>query len=43
MVMSIESFKKRGQLIKLKAKLALAEQSRLSRESMVSLENAKKH
>ena len=42
MVMSIEAFEKREQLLKLKTKLALAEQSRLSGESTVSLENAKK-
>lgn len=41
-VMSIEAFEKREQLLKLKAKLAMAEQSRLSGEPTVSLEDAKK-
>jgi prevent-host-death family protein len=41
-VMSIEAFEKREQLLKLKAKLAIAEQSRLSGEPTVSLEDAKK-
>lgn len=41
-VMSIEAFEKREQLLKLKAKLAIAEQSRLSGESTVSLEDARK-
>ncbi len=41
-VMSIEAFEKRDQLLKLKAKLAMAEQSRLSGEPTVSLEDAKK-
>ncbi len=41
-VMSIEAFEKREQLLKLKAKLAMAERSRLSGEPTVSLEDAKK-
>ncbi len=41
-VMSIEAFEKREQLLMLKAKLAMAEQSRLSGEPTVSLEDAKK-
>lgn len=41
-VMSIEAFEKREQLLKLKAKIAIAEQSRLSGESTVSLEDAKR-
>jgi PHD/YefM family antitoxin component YafN of YafNO toxin-antitoxin module len=41
-VMSIEAFEKREQLLKLKTKLAIAERSRLSGESTVSLEEAKK-
>lgn len=41
-VMSIEAFEKREQLLRLKAKLAMAEQSRLSGEPTVSLEDAKK-
>jgi len=41
-VMSIEAFEKREQLLKLKAKLVMAEQSRLSGEPTISLEEAKK-
>lgn len=41
-VMSIEAFEKREQLLKLKYKLAVAEKSRLSGEPAVSLEEAKK-
>jgi len=41
-VMSIEAFEKREQLLKLKAKLAIAEKSRLSEEPTVSLEKARK-
>jgi prevent-host-death family protein len=41
-VMSIEAFEKREQLFRLKAKLEMAEQSRLSGEPTVSLEDAKK-
>ncbi|HEX9061690.1 MAG TPA: type II toxin-antitoxin system Phd/YefM family antitoxin [Clostridia bacterium] len=41
-VMSIEAFEKREQLLKLKSKLAMAEKSRLSGEPTVSLEDAKK-
>lgn len=41
-VMSIEAFEKREQLLKLKTKLVIAEQSRLSGESAISLEEARK-
>jgi len=41
-VMSIEGFEKREQLLKLRSKLAIAENSRLSGEPAVSLEEAKK-
>jgi len=41
-VMSIEAFEKREQLIRLRSKLTIAEQSRLSGEPTVSLSNAKK-
>jgi len=41
-VMSIEAFEKREQLLKLKSKLAIAEQSRLSGEPTVSIEDARK-
>lgn len=41
-VMSIDAFEKREQLLKLKTKLAMAEQSRLLGESTISLEEAKK-
>ncbi len=41
-VMSIEAFEKREQLIRLKAKIAVAEKSRISGESTFSLEEAKK-
>lgn len=40
-VMSIAAFEKREQLLKLKAKLMRAEQSRLAGEPTVSLEEAK--
>ena len=40
-VMSIEAFEKREQLLRLKVKLATADLSRLSREQTVSLEEAK--
>jgi PHD/YefM family antitoxin component YafN of YafNO toxin-antitoxin module len=41
-VMSIEAFEKREQLLKLKTKLVMAEQSRLLGEPTVSLEEAKR-
>jgi prevent-host-death family protein len=41
-VMSIEAFEKREQILKLRSKLMIAEQSRLSKESSVSLSDAKK-
>lgn len=41
-VMSIEAFEKREQLLKLKTKLVMAEQSRLSGEPTISLGDAKK-
>lgn len=41
-VMSIEAFERREQLMTLKLKLALAEQSRLSGEATVSLADARK-
>jgi hypothetical protein len=41
-VMSIEAFEKREQLLKLKAKLTIAEKLRLSGEPTVSLEETKK-
>jgi len=41
-VMSIEAYEKRDQLLKLKTKLLMAEQSRLLGEPTVSLEEAKK-
>ena len=40
-VMSIEAFEKREELIRLKAKLEAAEQSRLSGEPTVSLDEAR--
>jgi len=40
-VMSIATFEKREQFLKLKAKLIMAEQSRLAGEPTVSLEEAK--
>jgi prevent-host-death family protein len=40
-VMSIEAFEKREQLLRLKVKLATADLSRLSGEQTVSLEEAK--
>jgi len=41
-VMSIEAFEKREQILKLRSKLMIAEQSRLSGEPSVSLSEAKK-
>lgn len=41
-VMSIEAFEKREQLMKLRSKLMIAEQSRLSGEPTISLNEAKK-
>ena len=41
-VMSIEAFEKREQILKLRSKLMIAEQSRLSGEPSVSLSDAKK-
>ncbi len=41
-VMSIEAFEKREEIIKLRAKLELAEQSRLAGEATFSLEDSKK-
>lgn len=41
-VMSIEAFEKREQMIRLKAKLELAEQSRALGEETVSVEEARK-
>ena len=41
-VMSIEAFEKREQLIKLKSKLTVAEKSRISGEPTISLKEAKK-
>lgn len=41
-IMSIDAFEKREELIRLKAKLDAAEQSRLSGEPTVSIEEARK-
>lgn len=41
-VMSIDAFEKREEMIRLKAKLDLAEQSRLNGDTTVSLEDARK-
>ncbi|MFT8315946.1 MAG: type II toxin-antitoxin system Phd/YefM family antitoxin [Clostridium sp.] len=41
-VMSIEAFEKRDQILKLRSKIEIAEQSRLAGEATVSLEEAKK-
>jgi hypothetical protein len=41
-VMSIEAFEKREQLLRLRSKLMIAEQSRLAGESTVSLSEAKR-
>ncbi len=40
--MSIEAFEKREQLLRLRSKLMIAEQSRLAGESTVSLSEAKR-
>ena len=42
-VMSIEAFEKREQILKLRSKIMAAEGSRLSGESSVSLGDARKH
>jgi prevent-host-death family protein len=41
-VMSIEAFEKREQILKLRSKIAIAEQSRLSGETTVTIEEARK-
>lgn len=41
-VMSIEAFEKREQILKLRSKIAIAEESRLSGEPTVSLTEARK-
>ncbi|HHV16515.1 MAG TPA: type II toxin-antitoxin system Phd/YefM family antitoxin [Gelria sp.] len=41
-VMSIEAFEKREQILKLRSKIAIAEQSRLSEETTITIEEAKK-
>ena len=41
-VMSIEAFEKREQILKLRSKRAIAEQSRLSGEAAITIEEAKK-
>ena len=41
-VMSIEAFEKREQILKLRSKIAIAEQSRLSGEATITIEEAKK-
>lgn len=41
-VMSIEVFEKREQILKLRSKIAIAEQSRLSGETTITIEEAKK-
>lgn len=41
-VMSIEAFEKREQILKLRSKIAIAEQSRLSGETTITLEEAKR-
>lgn len=41
-VMSIEAFEKREQILKLRSKIAIAEQSRLSGEPTITIEEAKK-
>ena len=40
--MNIEAFEKKEQLLKLKTRLSMTEQSRLSKEPTVSLEDARK-
>ena len=41
-VMSIQAFEKREQLLKLRSKIAIAEQSRLSVEATITLDEARK-
>ena len=41
-VMSIQAFEKREQILKLRSKIAMAEQSRLLGEPTISLDNARK-
>ncbi len=41
-VMSIEAFEKREQLLKLRSKIAIAEQSRLSGDTTITIEEARK-
>ena len=41
-VMSIEAFEKREQILKWRSKIAIAEQSRLSGETTITIEEAKK-
>jgi prevent-host-death family protein len=41
-VMSIEAFEKREQILKLRSKIAIAEQSRLSGETTITIDEAKK-
>ena len=41
-VMSIEAFEKREQKLKLRSKIAIAEQSRLSGETTITIEEARK-
>jgi prevent-host-death family protein len=41
-VMSIEAFEKREQILKLRSKIAIAEQSRLSGETTITIEEARK-
>ena len=42
MVMSIEAFERREEILRLRAKLAAAEQSRLSGQPAVSMEESRK-
>ncbi|GAB6173575.1 type II toxin-antitoxin system Phd/YefM family antitoxin [Paradesulfitobacterium aromaticivorans] len=41
-VMSIQAFEKREQILKLRSKIAIAEQSRLSGEATITLDEARK-
>ncbi|MHB1407830.1 MAG: type II toxin-antitoxin system Phd/YefM family antitoxin [Desulfitobacteriaceae bacterium] len=41
-VMSIQAFEKREQILKLRSKIAIAEQSRLSGEAAITLDEARK-
>ena len=41
-VMSIEAFEKREQILKLRSNIAIAEQSRLSGETTITIEEARK-